>query len=302
MFGKKNKQPDTLSRYTDPTGELPNRELRLAQWYLTHRDTLYKIVVGVLIVVCVITMGYSLFAWTVHLFLGAPEQTDNLRAQEQSFQNFVELQNAYRAVDPVFLSTEVFENSAGRYDFSTFVKNPNSDFIATITYRYTFNGGETEKKEDVLLPEEERPIIVFGAELDGFPSGARLAIDAIKWQRVDAHDIADPVAYIAERMRFPVSDFLFQEANGLNNVPTHQISFDVENASAYSYWQPVFYIEYLDGDAVTGVGYLTFEKFRSGDIHHAVLHSFAESFSVSDIRVYPVMNVFDSDVFMSPGA
>ena len=43
------KSADKFSRYVDPTGELPNQELKLAKWYLKHKILLGQIGVDLLV-------------------------------------------------------------------------------------------------------------------------------------------------------------------------------------------------------------------------------------------------------------
>jgi hypothetical protein len=152
------------------------------------------------------------------------------------------------------------------------------------------------------LPGEERPVVAFGQALPGFPTGVRLVVEKTDWQRVSAHDVGDMLTYLGARLNFPTENFTFVRAQGgADNIPAHQISFDIKNDSAYSYWQSVFYVDLLDGGARTGIIYIELKEFRAGETRHIEIGSLAGDFNVTDIRVHPVINVFAGAVYMAPG-
>ena len=66
----KPKTPDKFSRYVDPTGEFSNRELKLSVFYLKHKLLLQKIGKNVLIVWCVVSVGYSFGYWVYYFSFG----------------------------------------------------------------------------------------------------------------------------------------------------------------------------------------------------------------------------------------
>lgn len=301
MFGPKDKKPSSLSRYVDPTGELTNRQLLFSEWYVKHQQLLGRIGLGCLIVFCVLTIGYSLFAWGHYFIFGYVEDQRQLYEQRASFPNYTAMQSSYGAQELIVMDTDISEGAPGKFDFATRMKNPNDDFVATITYRYEWNGGETEEKKDILLPGDERPVVLFGYAGDS-PSNARISVQQIDWRRVNPHVVPDARAYISERIQFPVENVTYLQADGLNDIPAHQITFDVKNQSAYSYWQGVFYIEFLENDVPTGVAYLALDRFRAGETRAVDIRSVAPTLSVTDVRLHPVINVFDPDVFLRPGA
>ena len=61
----------------------------------------------------------------------------------------------------------------------------------------------------------------------------------------------------------------------------------------------MFYIELLDGASrVVGITQTTVNKFVGGETRKIDLRSTIDGLSVSDIRIYPVINIFDPSSFM----
>lgn len=301
MFGKK-KPEDARSRYNDPTGDLPNRELDIALWYIRHKILLQKIGVAMLASLAVVTFGYGLIGWGYYLIFGYFEDKNMQAYQRASFADVRPIQATYAPKDLTLGNTEVFAGAPGKYDFIARAQNPNNRYIAKITYQFVFDNGETLVGEDVILPSADRPMAFFGHKADDFPSGARLVVKNVSWQRVNPHNIFNPEQYIATRMRFATKNFSFIRGGDGKDASAHQIAFDAVNESAYSYWRPVLYIELLDAAGMTtGISYVELPRFLAGETRRVEITSVAPGLFASDIRAWPILDIFDRDIYIQPG-
>lgn len=299
MFSKKD---DKLHGYIDASGDLSNNQLKFGHWYVTNKRSLTLFGVGVLVALDIALVGYSLARWGHYLFVGYMEDVRMHAAQVAEIPDYTIIQANSSAQPLQVRGTQVFSPVNGKYDFVTDVTNPNTRWVAHLTYSYAVAGGETNTAETILLPQTSRPIALFGFASERDPGAVQFRIENVTWQRVDPHAVSDVAAYMAERTAFDVNNFQFIRAGGQNDVTSHRITFDLTNASAYSYWHPVFYVDlFRAGDERVGTLFLVVPQFRAGETRTIDIRSLDDSLSVNSITIHPVINLFDPEEFMTPG-
>ena len=296
MFGKK---ADLLTRYVDPTKELPNQELALANWYVRHKEQLQRFGIGLLMIWSVLSIAFGIWQWGEYLLFGyvADEQ---LLVQLNRTPNYT-LQHGRSGAQALAIGAiDIFETTPKKYDIAAEVRNPNARWVATLTYKFTTAAGETPVQTTVLLPKAVLPVIAFGYESSAYPSSPQLIIVATRWQRINPHVVTDVDRYMAERLTFPVSHVSWKPADASNGRTVPELSFDIQNATAYSYWQPVFIVTLRTGSQSVGYLYLTFDKFLSSETRSVKFHLISDRVSVGDIDITPAVNVFDRSVYIEP--
>ncbi len=281
------------AKYVSPTGELEARELRFGEWYVRHKIQLQHIGKWALITWCALTLGFSLWQWGEYAFVGYRNERTFLEQSRAGFKNYDDVHALYGASDITVSRVQIFRSGAGKYDFSAFVANPNAQYAVILRYQFAYAGGATVIAETTLLPNERRPVVVFGHEAAQFPSSARFVVEEKRFRRVDPHDIPNVAGFIEERLAFNVSNI---------TISSGHVSFDVLNNSAYSYWQAVFYVQLVSGDTIVGLLYLPLDQFRSGEKRSRDIRLFSDGENIRTIQLSPIINVFDQSVFMSPGA
>ncbi len=287
-------KPEQFTRYVDPTGEFTNRELQFGSWYVRHRLLLGKIGLGVLIVWCVVTMGFSLWKGVEYLAFGYFDDQDLQAQQVAGFQNYTAIQDRFRAKALQFQSAEVFQGSKDRYDFVAVATNPNENFLATVRFKYTYTGGETAPFEQTILPGQEQFLLALGQELTFSPRSVSLVVEDIGFVRADPHVYKNPVGYTTDRLNFSL--FSVSSTPATQDIPT-RVEFTVENKTAYDFWEPTMVVEMLENGIRQGVYRVRFEQFRSGEMRRAEVRPLFVN-SVDSIRLFPDINVFDQTVFM----
>ena len=293
------KERNNSSQYIDTTGALSSSQLKLGSWYLRHEILLQQIGIGIMIGFCVATVGFSLFFWGKYLIIDYWQDQKILQGQAQEFQNYAQLQNAYKAVNIDVIETRAYNSAPDMYDFFAIAVNPNERWIAHVDYHFVYSGGETKVYKSSLLPGSKRPLAVFGQESESYPGEARFVLDHISWEAVDPHKIFDVALYMKERIMFNFDNFIFNPPSKTGaSVPA--VSFDVYNDSAYSFWDVVFYVELLNDNQTVGYIYFSVPNFMSLEKRMIDLRYFGDNLTVTDIRVIPVINVFDKDIFINP--
>ena len=291
------KQPPKLDRYVDPTGEFSTREFKLATWYVKHKLLLRKIFVGFLVAWCFASIGYSFGNFILYLTVGYSQDQIMYVKQVQETQNYDELKVFYAPKALQVKNVNVYPSASDRYDLSATVINPNTRFIATLKYRFTYGSGQTEIRESTLLPLEVRPVIYFGAESTSYISAPKLVIEKTEWKKVSTHSVKNVANFISERKIFNAENFVFTGASELG-ADTSRVEFDLTNKSNFGFYQPEFYIELYDG-GVVGYLYIIEDKFKTGETRHIDVRSLVPNLRVQDIKVYTILNVFDQAQYMA---
>ncbi len=288
-----------VDRYVDPTGEYTTKQLRLSEWYVRNRQLLGQIGTGALILFAVGFNLYGLFAWGNYLVFGI---TEDLAMEQQvvgTFQNYNRTKPLYQAQALEIQEIDVFVPANNRFDFVANVTNPNQRYTAEVTYKYTFDGGETDEALVKLLPGENRPLSIIGFDREeGFPTNVRFELVYIRWNRISPHYVFNPVSYVAERLNFSLEKVSFTASSVADNIPSNKITFDVSNNSVYGYKYIDLYIELKNGTQTVGIMKTVLEEFGPGETHSVDIRNTTQGLSVGSINIYPVVDVFDKTQFL----
>lgn len=286
-------------KYADPTGEFTGQEMKYSFWYVRHRLFLHRLLIGVLIAVAAGTALFSLYSLGTYLIFGL-QKSSEVDQGLTTFTNYTELQKRFAPESLQVLSTTLFSGGVGKYDMVAEVANPNSRFVVRFDYYFTYSGGQTAKQTTTFLPGEERPVAVLGVSGDVFPSNASLVIENIAWQRLSNHDYLDPAAFQSERLNFIVSNFEFLSDFDPAGANASTVHFLLTNQSAYSYKSARFYVGlYLD-QSLVGVLPLTLDGFKAGESRLVDLRSFGSNLNVSNVKIFPLVNVYDQSLYLPP--
>lgn len=293
--------PSKFERYTDPTGErMTNRDLQVASWVVRHRVLMRKLGIGTLSVVSGVLCIYGIAGLLYYALFGLSE--DNIAAREMvaSTANYAALQSRYGASELRILSADAYEASAGRFDFVATLVNDNARWAAVVRYRFTHSQGESDSGEAIILPQTERPVIISGEKLDDIPRAITFEITNIEWKHIDTHSIADIEEYTNERRNFAFDTMVFVPQSAVDNIPSNILQFTFHNKSAFSYWDVPLIVELFENGSRVGIAQTKVEKLKAGDSRTLDLRTLTPNISVTDIRVHPTVNIFDSRVFMAP--
>ncbi|HAT04094.1 MAG TPA: hypothetical protein DCS29_05015 [Candidatus Magasanikbacteria bacterium] len=291
------KKPSAFTRYTDPTGEFSNRKLRFAQWYIEHKILLRKIFVLVLAVWSTITISIGLFVWGKYLVFDYTRDEQNISSIARSYVSRDQIE-LHKPQDIIFRNQRVFMSAKDKYDFVIEATNPNDRWIATVSFLFVYSGGQTEVGETVLLPGVAQHVILFGHSSARRPTSPSFQLVDVEWKRIDPHDVSEPVTYMAQRLLFSTSKFLFAPANKSEGSGSNLITFNVANNSLFGYWDGDFNVVYKDRGQIVGFAPLRMEQFVAGSVASVELASFMDQLQVDSIELEPRINVFDKTVYM----
>jgi len=284
------------TKYVDPTGEFSSKEMRWSIWYVKHRVFLYKLSVGVLAGLCVIFWGFSLWQW-VDYALGL-QASNAVDADLSSFINYSSLHAIYGAQPLQIMSTGMFASRENKNDAVAEMTNPNSRFLVSFDYYFVINGEKTPSQRTFLLPGESRPVAYLGIE--GGQSGSpSMVLENISWTRISAHKILDVKNWQNYRLDFSASDFVFLKSLAQEGTNSDAIQFNFTNNSPYSYIGPDFYVALLQSGSMVGILPLHLDSIKSLETKSIDLRSLAPGLNVTDIAVYPIINLYDDSVYLT---
>lgn len=284
--------------YEDPTGEFGQKEFKWALWYVKNKFIVRKWIIGIIIGVNVLLWLPSLFSWINYLVVGI-KRDDNLARQLTQFPDYTVLHARYGAASLQISSPNVFLGGVKKYDLSAEVTNPNARFIVAFDYYFLIDGTSTPKQTALFLAGESRPLAFFGYESDSDPGVADLMIENMRWQRIDSHTIPDSMEWQAARLNFTVTDVVFIPAVS-GEVSAGVVRFNLANESPYGFVEPDFYVAFLQGGDLTGLMPLRLSRFKSMEKRAIDIRTFADNVSASEIKIYPLINLYDSSEYIVP--
>ena len=294
---KVKKQKPLLKRYQDPTGEFSNRELKAGMWYLKHKLLLRHLGYGFLGLFAGVTMIIGIVGWGRHIFVSSPQMDQVLNRLIHPLINYDLVRTLLSPRDLSIKNVDGFSGTLGGFDFIATVENNNKDWIAHVDYVFSYGGQESEVFSETILPAKKGYLHALGEQAPGLSSNTRVNIKDIQWERVDPHAISDPQSYLNARHIFALEDVSFLNKNETRSL-THEISFTVRNDSAYSYWQVPFLALFESNGRTVGVAKFVLDSFSSGDEELISINSLSDTLRVDRINLIPMVNPFDSSVYM----
>lgn len=191
-------------------------------------------------------------------------------------------------------------SSTGAYDFYTTIENPNPDWYATFTYTFSWGGSATQAYEGFIMPGEEKYLLALNVKAGSRPSSASVILDDFDWHRVDRHVVPRGEVWLEEHGNFVTSKASHQVDVELAEDNVARSVFTLTNATPYSYWQPTFTIVLERNGNVAGVHQAALSQFENGESREVSVHWSGEVVSSGTPEVYPNINYFSAEEYMTP--
>ena len=274
------------------------RFYKISMWWVTHRLLLKKIGLGLFAAVDVMLFVFAL--WT---FLDAyvlnydQERLDVARMVVVGQGDLHAFTLVHTAVPLEADPPMVFAAGLNQYDFYSKIRNVNEDWYADFDYSYVFADQETQPAKGFILPQEEKPLMVFGREAESFPREAELRFGNFRWHRLDPQKIPDWSIWRDDRLTLKIINPLFYTDVALATKKISQISFTVVNESAFSYYDPVFYIVLEQGARQVGITKAILASLDAGESREVLVNWLGPELSVNRVAVYPEINLLDQKVY-----
>ncbi len=286
-----------FTKYEDPTKEFTSEELKWSFWYIRHKALLYKILVITLMSIDGILILFGLWKWGS--FLLGWQDAQRVQASLSTAINFTGIHPRFSAQPIQAVNTRIFSSRENRYDAVAELINPNSRFLAKFSYYFVINGEKTPMQKTFLLPGESRFVASLGIK-DGAGTAPAIVLENVEYSRISAHEVPNTLGWQAYRLNFQVSDFTFLKSLAQEGSNTDAVQFKLTNGSPYSYVSVDFYIALLQNGEMVGILPLHLDSINSLETKNIDIRNFVSGLSISEIALYPIINVYDENVFLTP--
>jgi len=288
----------TYGKYVDATGEFSAKDFKWSMWYVKNKLLLYRLCIGFLVVFSVITIVFSLWKGLQILMFDLSVRP-RLEAELTASINYSALHPMFSPFPLQVLNSYVLPGGTGKLDVFSEIANPNGRFVVRFDYYFDDGATTTERQSGFLLPGDSRPVAQFGLDAGQFSGSFNLVLENIKWERVSAHEVADVAAWQMERSDFTVENFVFSFA-GENGQSSNALRFTVRNNSPYGYRDPVFYVGLYQNGGQVGIMRFDLKDFQSLESREIDLRNFVQNLAVSEIKLYPVIDLYDKEAYLPP--
>lgn len=288
-------QSSEARRYQGSKEDLSYRELRLGKWYVRNKTKVANLGIGVLLIFAITTVGYSLVMWIGYAAIGFQQDARNAAVSVSQFQDYTLLKPTFNPEALAIGRTITISQGNDRRDLITEVRNPNSNWIATV--RFGYSDGTTEPRifTQQILPTARTLLADLGAP--GTGTRASLQVYDISWERIDNKRISNPPSFMAPRLNFTLEDLDIRRYDASLETPA-SVAFTVYNDTAYGYWDGDFYVVLYSGESIVAVRPLRIDRFEAGSRESVQFNFGSDRLNVSDVELLPNIDVFDGTSYL----
>lgn len=286
-----------FTAYKDPTNEFTSDELKWGFWYVRHKAILYKITVIGLSVITSGIVAFNLWEWGVYIWQIPDHQ--RLERSLAASVNYTGIHAHFGAQPIQVVSTQLLASRENKYDVAAELINPNERFLVTFDYYFLINGTKTPVQKSFLLPRESRLAAALGIT-DGVGGTPVIVLENVAYKRISNREVPSIAGWQSERLNFTVADFVFLKSLAQEGNNADGIQFKLTNATPYSYVNVNFYVALLQNGQIAGILPLHLDRIDSLETKDVDLRSFVPNLNVSEIRLFPIINIYDNSVY-APG-
>lgn len=286
---------DVIIQYSMPDDEqLSQQQLEAAIWYVKHKARLRKILLGSILVLDVIVVGYALFGAGRDLVSSPTRRAQDFELLRVNLPQSLS-QSVSRPVDLQLGGVE-FLQSGGVTDVLARVRNPNPEWYVRFSYTLGIGDRVERATDGFLLPGEERPVF---RSFRGVGGGTVVFnLEDIEWRRINPREILDFAVFKNEHLNFEVKEVQFIPSVVEGQGRVSRASFNLVNKTAYNYAEPKFLVLLYRGSRLIGIQSTVLERFTSGQERKVEVSWIDGIGAVTNVEVLPEIDIMNPDVYM----
>ena len=275
-----------------------NRFYKISLWWINNRNNLKKLGYGLIIFLEIILVFYILWVMIDSFLINyKKEQLAVVKMVALGQKDLHDYTINHSADELKIGGVSVFSNGHDHYDFYTSITNPNQEWWADFTYQFVASNFETKIEKGFILPNENKPIIVFSELNDNRPHATKFKILKINWHRVNRHLVGNYDNWYRERMSFEIKKLTIEKGTKIDTKIINQVRFTVDNQGAYSFYDPEFLILLKQGSRVVGVNSVTLSSLTAGESQDVIADWFGDMPNSSKVEIIPNINCFDQSIY-----
>ena len=284
------------NEYIAPELAAEERRYKYSLWWVSNQSLLAKI--GLIVLACADAILILFALWmVVDTYLISYEAERAQIITMDLNQPTRHQTNLSTAPDPVTLSSSasVFSIGDQRYDFYATISNENDDYWLEFDYYFKYGSKQTDPQTGFVYPNESKPVVDLAWVSTTTPSNAKVVIENLNWNYINHHDIPDFDAWRDDLMNFQITEAGFEQLD-LDSVG--RSSFMLNNETAYSYWEPKFYVVIYRGSQVAGVTTTVANQLEAGEERLLEQNWYGSTAAITKVEVVPEVALLDADVYM----
>ncbi len=199
-----------------------------------------------------------------------------------------------RAPAPLLVGNTTVLQRSEATDALVSITNQNTDWYATFLLRSSA-AGEAESTLAFINPGEERVFAMYN--LNDFSARDRLFVSDITWVRLDRHEIGDPSDWLSARNNIAIDDIRYSRDLTVGNAPVSRVTFNVQNRTGFSYWQPTFVVRVMRGSTTVAVNEVVVPQLVSGESRQVEVRFFGTLPDTATAIVEPAIFYFSPESY-----
>lgn len=285
----------------NPNGyNLTPNQLKWAQWWLTNKKLLKRLLIIFLIVV---NLGVYFFAiYNFITFLTYSKDYNKMLEEMTTLQDDYSLLHAIRQPKSLeIVSTHVLyagKDGPGfsKYDIGVIVKNNNANWtISSLEYNFLLsNGSNTAIQKTTISPNQEKYLFSLGQRISDQNEirSAEFNIKNIRWQRIKSthKKMLDVLPQLI------IKDQKINYLSGSDDVLIPQLEFTINNQSVFNFWQLDYTTAFYRGRDIVAVYPVSIKNLASEE--NRIVKIFLESNFPETTKIVFSLNtdILDPDI------
>ncbi len=266
-------------------------------WWVEHREFLKRLAFVCFGVVDAVLIVYGAWWLTDAFLLSAKAEQEAFDSMLEGQEDLYAYTQATKAEPLDAGGVSVLPGVTGSYDLAVILTNPNQDWWAEYSYKYTWADGETDVYTGFVLPASETYAAAFAVKADSAPRSAEFVLSEVVWHRVDHHETGDYATWIAEHTRFDITGADFAPLPVEGGETIGRASFTINNRTPYSYYDVGFFIALKRGSALVGLTRTALSTMDARSVTEVNVNWFGALPSPNQVDVVVELNPFDAGVY-----
>lgn len=268
---------------------------------LNARPLLAQVILGIWVAIDVVLLVF--FCWQIigYLVSGSFVELREIGALGDNVGVLHESVANDSAHDLLVKNAKTLRASSSATDFYASLENPNADWYATFTYRFTWSGAATDAYRGFVMPSESKYLLALNVKSDARPSSAEIELSDVVWHHVNRHEVANIDSWLEDHQNFVVTNSVYAADVALESGSVARSTFTLANDTPYSYWNPIFAVLLERNGVVVGINQATVERFASGETRDVDVHWSGDIPASGTNLVLANVNFFDASAYMMPG-
>ncbi|MFN3301807.1 MAG: hypothetical protein ACK413_02145 [Patescibacteria group bacterium] len=273
--------------------DFTEKGLKIAYFFITKKAILKKILIILLIIIDILIFIYLIHHFTQY-FSQSKEWNKMMEEMTKPYFNHSEIHQIISPLPLQIISTKAINVGYLKYNLICQVINPNENWLAkSLNYKFTSSNFTTPSFSTFILPQEERLLVVFNQTVSGRRDFS-CEITNLSWQKIK------PFQYYL--LEIP-KGFLIKD---LKHIPGKKEDerditiFKFINTTVYNFWEVDLIIVAYYGNEIVGIDKFPIKEIMSGEEREIKIVWSNPLPFISEIKVYPIINVFDPTLFITP--